>query len=240
MIDLLTIVVGILAGAIASVSGFGIGSLLTPLMAMSMGLHTAVAAVSVPHALGTICRFLMIRKDLDKQVFVSFGIPSAIGGLTGALLHGQSGHMVLFTVFALLLVFVGICGLTGISERMKIPKGLSSPSGFASGLLGGLVGNQGGIRSAALLGLDLSKSSYVATATAVALLVDVARLPVYLIHCHDDLPQFWRSITIATVAVLIGTFTGKLLLEKIPDCIFKRSVAALILGLGIWMFIKGA
>ena len=39
-------VVGFLAGAIASVSGFGIGSLLTPLLAVRVGTKLAVAVTN--------------------------------------------------------------------------------------------------------------------------------------------------------------------------------------------------
>ena len=45
--SLLLAAVGVLAGAIASVSGFGIGSLLTPVLAVRVGTKLAVAAVSV-------------------------------------------------------------------------------------------------------------------------------------------------------------------------------------------------
>jgi uncharacterized membrane protein YfcA len=62
-------------------------------------------------------------------------------------------------------------------------------AGALSGLLGGLVGNQGGLRSAALLGFDLSKRSFVATATAVGLLVDGARMPVYVVTQAQDMAK---------------------------------------------------
>ena len=48
--------VAVLAGAIASVAGFGIGSVLTPLLAARLGTKLAVAAVSVPHFAGTVFR----------------------------------------------------------------------------------------------------------------------------------------------------------------------------------------
>ena len=51
----------IVAGAIAAVSGFGIGSLLTPLLALHAGTKTAVAAVSIPHLIGTAIRFWRLR-----------------------------------------------------------------------------------------------------------------------------------------------------------------------------------
>lgn len=41
----------IVAGAIASLAGFGIGSVLTPLLAMSAGAKEAVIAVSIPSLL---------------------------------------------------------------------------------------------------------------------------------------------------------------------------------------------
>jgi uncharacterized membrane protein YfcA len=43
----------ILAGAIAALAGFGIGSFLTPLLALSVGTKEAVIAVSIPHLVAT-------------------------------------------------------------------------------------------------------------------------------------------------------------------------------------------
>jgi uncharacterized membrane protein YfcA len=45
----ITAAASVLAGAIASVSGFGIGSLLTPLFDVPYDMRLAVAAVSIPH-----------------------------------------------------------------------------------------------------------------------------------------------------------------------------------------------
>ena len=49
-------VTGVLSGATARSAGFGIGSLLTPLLALHMDTGTAVAAVSIPHAVATPLR----------------------------------------------------------------------------------------------------------------------------------------------------------------------------------------
>ena len=65
-------VAAILAGAIASVAGFGIGSILTPLFAIHFGTKLAVAAVSIPHLIATALRFVRIGEHVDKRVFVSF------------------------------------------------------------------------------------------------------------------------------------------------------------------------
>src|SRR5438270_7822852 len=84
---LIVVAAAVVAGAIAAVSGFGIGSILTPLLALSMGTKLAVAVVSIPHFIGTALRFVLIREHLDRRVLATFGVASAAGGLTGALLH---------------------------------------------------------------------------------------------------------------------------------------------------------
>ena len=107
-------------------------------------------------------------------------MPSAVGGLTGALLHGWASSPWLTVLFGSLLLFVAASELTGLSRRMRFHGPIAWIAGALSGVLGGLVGNQGGIRSAALLGIDLPKRSFVATATAAGLIVDGPRMPVYL------------------------------------------------------------
>jgi uncharacterized protein len=80
-------VASIIAGSIAAVSGFGIGSLLTPVLALQFDSRLAIAAVSVPHLIGTAQRFWTMRPYIDRRLLVEFGIPGAIGGLAGALMH---------------------------------------------------------------------------------------------------------------------------------------------------------
>ncbi len=173
-------VVALFAGGIASIAGFGIGSLVTPTLAVVAGTSIAVAAVSIVHFCGTALRFALLWKKINKKVLVSFGLASAGGGLIGALLHNVLYNEVLTIIFGCLLIFAGISGLTGLSQRMRFRGPGAWLAGALSGLFGGLVGNQGGIRSAALFGFDLKSQEFVATATGIALMVDVARMPVYL------------------------------------------------------------
>jgi len=226
-----------LAGAIAAVSGFGIGSILTPLFASFLGMKLAVAVVSVPHFLGTALRFALVRRHLDKKVLLTFGITSAIGGLAGALLHTWLRSVVLSYLLGGLLVFAGLMGVTRMSERMRFGRTAGWIAGALSGIFGGLVGNQGGIRSAALLGFNVSKESFVATATAIALLVDVFRMPVYAVTQFRAIASAWPAMLLATLGVVLGTLAGKPLLKQIPEQSYRTIVSLIILALGIWMLL---
>ena len=238
--DAFILIVSIVAAAVASITGFGIGSLLTPTVAIATGTKVAVAAVSLPHFVGTAIRFAMLRANVDRRVLWRFGVASAAGGLTGALLHRSLASPWLSVVFGLLLIFVAVSELTGFARRMQFHGSVALVAGTLSGLLGGLVGNQGGIRSAALLGFDLPKRTFVATATAVGLIVDLARMPVYLATEGNENLEIWRMVAIATVGVVVGTLFGGRLLSRIPESRFRAIVAAILAALGAWMLTQAA
>lgn len=229
------LLVSLAAGAIASVSGFGIGSLLTPLLAASVGMKTAVAAVSVPHFVATLLRLWGLRKHIDRRVLLHFGTFSAAGGLLGALFQSRANSPVLTAVFGVLLLFAGISGWGGWLERMRFRPGTAWGAGALSGLFGGLVGNQGGIRSAALLSFNMRRESLVATATATGVIVDVARMPVYLATQTHTLLAMKFEIAIALAGCLIGTVWGFGILKRIPEPAYKRALSLLICALGIFM-----
>src|SRR5256885_6107436 len=214
----------VLAGAIAAVAGFGIGSLLTPAFAARYDLPLAVAAVSLPHVIGTAVRLAILRGHIDRDVLVRFGIPSAIGGLAGAALQAFATNTALAVVFGGLLVFAGLGGITGFSRRLRFGPRVAGIGGATSGLLGGLVGNQGGIRAAALLGFDVERDAFVATATAVALIVDGARIPVYLATQGTHLASHLPLIVLLAIGATVGTPLCGYTPPRMNDAVFRRFV----------------
>jgi uncharacterized membrane protein YfcA len=232
-------IAALVAGAIAALAGFGIGSVLTPLLATQMDTKLAVAVVSLPHLIATAARFASLKGHVDKRVFLHFGLLSAAGGLAGALLNAYAASRALTLVFAGLLLFAGISGLTGFTQRMRFGRRTAWAAGASSGFFGGLVGNQGGIRSAALLGFDIPKEAYVATATAIGLIVDGARMPVYFAVQWHEIWGEWLPMSVAIAGVLAGTFGGVRLLRRISERTFRMSVSLLITALGVYMAMKG-
>lgn len=239
MFEAVLFAAAVAAGSIAAVVGFGIGSVLTPLLALRVDTRLAVAAIALPHFIGTAYRFWLVGKPADRRVLLSFGAASAIGGLTGALLHGWAASPALTIVFGCLVAFTSASEWLGWARRMRFHGAVSWTAGTVSGLLGGLVGNQGGIRSAALLGFDLDRQTFVATATAIGLVVDAARMPVYVWQQWRDLEAMWGAMAIATAGVVIGTVLGTRLLVRIPEPVFRRIVATVLAALGIWMIVRG-
>lgn len=238
---MVVLIVAILAGATASVVGFGIGSLLTPLVAIRYGMPTAVALVSIPHAIATAVRCWRLRRAIDWQVLRRFGVVSAAGGLAGAALYTRAGGRELTIALGALLVLTAAATLTGWATRWT-PRGpLVWLLGAASGAFGGLAGNQGGIRAAAMQPFRLAPAAFVATATATGLLVDAARMPVYAIDIAGSatLPAgFWTIVAVASAGVVTGTLAGERLLMGLSVAQFRRVLGIAIGVLGLWLLIR--
>ncbi len=200
---------------------------------LSFPTSQAVAIVAIPHALATTIRWLSLRTEIDRTTFRQFGTASAVGGLTGASLQPHLGSPVLTILLALLLLLAGGSELA----RRRVPLPQTSfwrlAGGALSGFFGGLVGSQGGIRAAALLGFQLPPRALVATATASALLVDAARVPIYLFSNPAAIAGSVPLWLAASAGVTVGTLLGVPVLSRIPDASYRAIVGALLLLLGL-------
>jgi uncharacterized membrane protein YfcA len=228
-------VIAAIAGGIASIAGFGIGSLLTPLVASQYGMKTAVTAVAVPHFVATFLRFWKLRSHVDWHIVVGFGLMNATGSLVGALIHTRVNSPILAVVLGILLLFAGMMGILGYTDRMRFTRTMAWLAGFLSGSFGGLVGNQGGIRSAAMLGLGVEGPAFVATATAIGIAVDVVRMPIYVATEFSRMVNSGQVILAASTGVVIGTLVGERVLRRVPARLFRRVVSILLAAVGAYL-----
>jgi uncharacterized protein len=137
---------------------------------------------------------------------------------------------VLMALFALQEVHPTLSRLT-LSPRW-LPLG-----GALSGFFGGLSGHQGALRSVFLLKCGLTKEGFISTGVAIACLVDLTRLAVYV---GGFPPALMRdnagTLLAAMTAALLGSFLGRRLLPKVTLRFVRFTVAALLLlvalGLG--------
>ncbi|MDZ4170532.1 MAG: sulfite exporter TauE/SafE family protein, partial [Methanobacteriaceae archaeon] len=106
------------------------------------------------------------------------------------------------------------------------------------GFLAGLIGTGGAIRGAFLIGFGLEKKVYIATAATIALMVDLTRLPVYFFQGFIQ-PQIYLIIPFIFATSLLGSYTGKLLITKIPQETFRIIVLMAIFIVGIKFIYDG-
>ena len=74
-----------LASGLTLFSGFGLGTLLFPVMALFFPIDLAIALTAVVHALNNLFKFWLLGRHANRGVVVKFGIPAILSALAGGL-----------------------------------------------------------------------------------------------------------------------------------------------------------
>src|SRR3989337_2447520 len=182
--DTLTLVgfssIAFIAATVATVMGFGVGTSLTPFFALAYPTHIAVMLVAVVHFLSNLLRLTLFRRHVDLGLVRRFGVLSIVGALRGSLAPGLIQSAWLRVLLGVLLILVGGSALLPNASGWHFPRRFDQVGGRLSGAPGGLLGNQGAIRSAYLANYDIPTDSFIATAALIAVFIDSTRIPVYV------------------------------------------------------------
>lgn len=222
------------AAALALLSGFGLGTILTPAFAFFYDVKTAVFLVAVVHLLNNLLKLGLFWKSVDWNILKRFGVLAVIGAFVGAFgqVYLQSEWLRWFLGFV--LIMLGIKEWVPERYQFKFPKAIDPIGGFFSGLLGGLVGNQGAIRSAFLLSYKISKETFIATGVVLACLIDLTRIPVYWASYAQVFSGAWKNILFLIGITFAGTFFGKTMLKHVSLEHFRKFVAGVIVVMGVY------
>jgi len=218
-------------------TGFGIGTVLTPTFAYFYDVKTAVFLVSIVHLANNILKYSLFAKHVNKEIFKRFGLISIVGAIAGSFLQGSMDREVVTLILAAVLIVVGISEFLPARYSVQIPRTYDPAGGLLSGFLGGLIGNQGAIRSAYLLGYRLEKEVFVATATAISVVIDCSRIPIYVFNQSEQLESAGSNLLLVIGVAFIGTLIGKQVLKKISLERFRFIVAIFVIAAAVGLFL---
>ena len=75
-----------LASGLTLFTGFGLGTLLLPVMALFFPIDLAIALTAVVHALNNLFKCCLLGRHADGAVVLKFGLPAILAALLGARL----------------------------------------------------------------------------------------------------------------------------------------------------------
>ncbi|MDJ0879490.1 MAG: sulfite exporter TauE/SafE family protein [Halieaceae bacterium] len=238
-----------LASGLTLFSGFGLGTLLMPVVALFFPLEVAVAITAVVHLANNLFKLGLVGREANPGVILRFGIPAVLAALVGAvLLAGLSDAAPLHEYQALgrelvitpikLVVGLLIIGFVALELWPRFAAIAIDPKflpfgGLLSGFFGGLSGHQGAFRSMFLIKAGLTKEAFVATGVVIAVMVDCARLGLYGLHLGAQSGIDWSLVAAASLSAFLGAYLGRKWLEKITLQTVRYIVSALLLAVGL-------
>ena len=230
----LAFVVAFLAAALTVPAGFGLSTMLTPMVLLIMGPHEAVAVVAVVHGAHNAGKFLALRDSVDFSAFRHYGIWLVVGAVIGAALQSKVPQGPLLALIGAFLILLPLLTLSESWTGIRIPEANDRIGGFGSGFMGGLSGHQGALRAMFLTRRLPDKMAYAATASVLALCVDLSRIPVYLFFRPEEIVEHFQITILLVVAALLGVRAGKRWLESMKSEWIHNLVMSGIVGSGVF------
>lgn len=243
------IVIVVLASFFAALltffSGFGLGTLLMPVVAIFFPPAIAVAITAVVHFANNMFKFFLVAKSADIKTLIYFGAPAVLFAFFGAYLLASLSNMGTLFEYALfgktffitplklsiglLILFFVLLESLPFFAKIALDKKWLPFGGMLSGFFGGLSGNQGAFRSMFLLKVGLSKEQFIATGVVLAVMVDCARMLIYGDSFLQSSEIEWSMVAIAICAAFFGTLVGNRLLKKVSIDFIRIVVSVLLI-----------
>lgn len=251
--ELIVVAIAALAASLLTLfSGFGLGTILLPVLALFFPLPVAVAATAVVHLANNLFKLLLVGRHADWSIVLRFGSAAGVAAIGGALtlawlseLPPVAGYAIAdysFEIAPVKLVVGSVIVLFAVLEfvpafaAMSLPPTYLVPGGLLSGFFGGLSGSQGALRAMFLIHAGLDKTAFVGSSVVCSIIVDTLRITIYgmsFINVFQDVEEDTsKLIAVATLAAFGGALLGVRLLRKVTLGFVRRAVATMMILVG--------
>lgn len=222
---------------VGTLAGFGTSVFLVPILLLKYPLHATLILVSALHLLNNTQRTLIFFSNIHWPTVIYFGFPAILASILGAHLTFFVSAVTIERVLAVFILTYVIITIFFTIPPIKATRGVYGISGTLYGFVEGLTGVGGPLRTM-VLSYDsrFIATSFVATTSIIALLVDIARLGTYTVCAMPTTFTLWDYL-VCLILTFIGSMTGHLVLQHLPVTYFRYIVLIALTATAIKLLI---
>ncbi|AKB54039.1 hypothetical protein A9239_12245 [Methanosarcina sp. A14] len=223
----------LLASLIGTMAGFGISTIMVPILLIILPLPQTLLLVGIVHWFNDIWKILLFRKGIRWKLLLTFGLPGIFASFLGSSLSLKISREILSRALGMFLIAYVIFIIFNRTFKLSQKLSVAISGGTLTGFFAGIFGIGGEINAVALSAFNLKKAVYVATAGAIAFMIDSTRIATYIQGGTRLAPVLVSGFLIFIPVSLIGAMIGKIGIEKIPQEKFRNFVAVFIFLFGL-------
>jgi hypothetical protein len=227
----------LIASFVGTISGFGLSTVMLPVLVLFFPLPIALLFVGIIHAFADLWKIILFKHAFDQKIILLFGIPGIIASLIGAKIVLTTPQTTLLQIFGALLIVYVI--LITFNSKFKLPPTpfYSSLGGVTSGFLAGVFGMGGAARSMFLLAFNFPKDVYIFATGAIGLIIDSGRLFTYYFGGVRLEEQLAYGLIVFIPVSFLGAEIAKKFVDKIPQKLFRNIVGVFLFLVGLKLLI---
>jgi uncharacterized membrane protein YfcA len=229
----LTALLTFIANGVGVLSGFGTGTLMTPILLFFLPYPQTILLVCIIVWFHNVWKMLFFRHHIRWHLVIFFGLPGVVTTYVGALLVGSAWQTILPSFLGAFLLGYVIFIFFFPNFKIKHNSFVSIIGGSIAGFFAGLFGSKGPIRTVFFDAYNLPKEVFLGTAGAISILIDTSRFVTYVyqgIRLNNEL--LWGLLMFIPLSYA-GAKSAQCMVKKIPQKKFRFIVALFLLVVGI-------
>lgn len=236
----LVLIVVAFSSAVKGALGFGFPLIAVPLAANLIGARTAVVLIAIPVVFSNF--LILMRGGGSAEGLRRFGglLVGVVGGtVIGAQLLGRLDPGVVSLIVGMAAVLLAVLAWGNLMPAIS-PKAhrVAGPTvGVAAGVMGGTTGIYAPLIAAYVHALQVEKRAFVYWLTAAFFLGGITQVVSYWrLGLYN-----WKLVTYAVatfVPVVVGTWLGFWIQDRLPVALFRRLVLLLVLASGVNLIVR--
>jgi len=231
------------AAGLTFFSGFGLGTLLMPVLAIFFPVELAIMMTAVVHFTNNLVKLAILGRYANMEVVFRFGVPAFLAAMAGAWVLAWLSDVTLeihyhvfgatFNITPIKMVVAMLLGgflyleFSNNKNRGRFQQIPLSIGGVFSGFFGGLSGHQGAFRSACLVQSGLTKEQFLGTNVVIACLVDLSRL---IFYGTMDAATIWVDQPLVMAGILTPAILGTFMASRYIHTIAMPTIRTIIAG----------
>lgn len=234
MLWLLILALGIAAGTVGGVVGFGSSVMLMPVLVVTFDPKQAVPIMAIAALMANLSRIAVWWREVDWTVNAAYCVTAVPAAAIGArVLVGLDARLV---EAALGIVLFGmIPGRRWLARRgFRIGLGGMALVGACIGFLSGLVATTGPINTPFFLAYGLIKGGYIATEAVGAAVISITKAIVFQRFGALPIDTLMRGVLVGS-SLMLGSWLSKRIVLAIDPGRFRVLLETMMLGAGLAM-----
>jgi uncharacterized protein len=232
MIWLAVLGLGLIAGTLSGIVGFGASIMLMPALMLTFGPHEAVPIMAMAALMANLARVLVWWREIDWRAnayYCATAVPAAaLGARTLLILDPRLVESILGALFLLMIP----------ARRWLHARGMRTKAwhltlvGAGIGFLSGMVASTGPINTPFFLAYGLVKGGYLATEALGSMAVGLTKALVF--HRFDALPPetMVRGLIVGG-SLMVGSRLAKGFVLRLAADQFRLLMDLLLAGAGV-------
>ncbi len=223
---------------IGTLSGVSSSTIFVPLAQLLEPVQVTLALTASLHVLGNSVRAVLYRKNINWPLTLKFGIISILFTGLGAQYSNFFSQSIYSMALGFFLISISSYFLFFKNQHVFKGKWLPYIGGAISGLLTGLLGSGGAVRSLALSTFNLNPLTFTATSTLIDFGGDILRLVIYLKKGYLN-PEHYFYIPFLALVALLANWLAKLWIKRVKQESFQKIVLIGVFCMGLVSLITG-